>query len=128
MPPEDLEDCPYVYIEEKNIGEYKVYIAITDVGGLRIGTLFQLERAHMPALHLVNDGWVTLTVDFDTQLLMHLKTDTGGIYCNLEKDLDINNKVFPFLFMSKISYLALLKRARKYEEEYQKKLLMEEEI
>ncbi len=106
------------YIHKIDVNSYDVYLAISETGGVRIGSKKQLQNQHMPSFFISNDQWISLTDDNFSLTLLHMKIIDGAIWCNLGKDLGPDDKDYPFLFMTKIRQLAILKKASQIEDKH----------
>ena len=106
----------YSYIYKHEVNQMDIYIAITKTGQIRIGSDLQLRRAHLPSLppwNNLHDTWVNLLIKSGSgKVLVHLIEKDGALWCNIGEDLIPNNKEFPYLFMTKLRYLSLVKKAK----------------
>ncbi len=106
------------YIHKIDVSGYDVYLAISETGNVRIGSKKQLQNQHMPSFFISNDQWVTLLNDNFSHTLLHMKIIDGAIWCNLGSDLTPDDNQYPFLFMTRIRQLAILKKAGQIENEH----------
>ncbi len=106
------------YIRKIDVNGYDVYLAISETGNVRIGSKKQLQNQHMPSFFISSDQWVSLTDDNFSLTLLHMKIIDGAIWCNLGKDLEPDDKDYPFLFMTKIWQLAIQKKADQISDEH----------
>ncbi len=105
----------FKYVHKLTVNNFDIYIAVTEYGKLRIGSKGQLQRATMPRFPSwigVEDAWFDLWHPTTYgHILVHLTIKDNAIWCNTGKDLSPNNKEFPYMFMNKLRYLAIKKKA-----------------
>ncbi len=112
----------FKYVHELTVGDYKIYVAVTDSGKLRVGSKKQLQSAHMPRLPQwgsMDDAWLTIWEEgnFD-KVSIHLKIIDGAVWCNIGKDLEPYDDEYPFLFVNKLRYLSFVKKAQEIEDKH----------
>ncbi len=103
-------------LDKITIKKWDIFICANDSGQLRIGSEHQAERRLMPNFIPSDDCWVSILGDYMEWYQLHLQEKPEGWWCNFAPtdDLPVNNKDFPFFFISRIKYKALLKQAEEY--------------
>jgi hypothetical protein len=100
-----------------------IYLAVTDTGGLRIGTNLMWVRKQMHSFYFGSDVWSNLVylsdISFELEYIMvHWLVKDDGIYCNIGKDLSIDDNEFPFFFASNIRRKAIEKQQKDQQEAF----------
>ncbi len=103
----------FAYAAKFNVGDVEICVAITTGGKIKIGSVSQLQMAHMLSFWL-NPGetrWYTIRPHMSRDCLVHVKYQDGEIVCNCGPDLKENDTNYPYTLMTKLRYLSIQKRA-----------------
>ncbi len=118
---DDIEDY-FKYIYKLTVDNIDIYITVTVSGQVRAGSKHQLQNAHMPPFpswKSIPNSWLELWIpENQGHTLIHLAIKDGAIWCNIGKDLTPGNKEFPYLFMTKLRYLSIEKKAQEIENKH----------
>ncbi len=120
----DVDDI-YQYIYKFEVNNTDLYITVTNSGQIKIGSRSQLKRAHMPQMPLwdyAKDSWISTYGDFNEPIFIHLTIKDQALWCNLGPELLPGDNDYPYLFMNKLRYLAIIKRAKEIEVKHDERL------
>ncbi len=112
------------YKHEMVINNMFIDAIITTVGEIRIELHGNINVNKQPLFFMRIENnqsqWVTLLTGQSRAIHLHLKMIDGIIQCNIGSNLEPDNNKYPFFFMTKLRYLAIRKKAKQIEEEYQR--------
>ncbi len=119
---DNIEDY-FKYVYKLTVDNNDVYIAVTVSGQIRAGSENQLKRIHMPPFPnwgSMEDSWLELWIPGNQgHTLIHLTIKDNAVWCNIGKDLRQTNNEFPYLFMTKLRYLSIKKKAQEIEDNFE---------
>ncbi len=101
-----------------------INVLITESGNIRIELHGNMNDSHQSPFFVRPENgqsqWIALLTRQRRWIHLHLKMVDNIIQCNLGRELEPDNNQYPFFFMTKLRYLAIRKKAKQIEEEYQR--------